>query len=367
MKQIRPLIALLVILVTATYASAWSHQGHVIITRLACLRILNDPQAPQGLKDFIRAETTATMDDVQKMAVGSTLGTPGDDINHGIDGYCTLPDRIQGMPGGRDPIEPYGAPEALMHFTDLEYFTAEGQYHDDLSGRPAMSAIPHDVNDPRWKRAGFAPLRAEECYKKFVAELTKGSAMNADTAAKWAGYLAHYTEDVHQPHHNTADHKSFSYLAGKVPGVPASAAHMDPRAAHVPRSINPHGDVEFQLFEDDAEPRATFRKIYWEELNRDIELLGKTPIALEKPAQFDDFHFMLTRMFDSYEYLPLIGHGALAAYQSGTFNPQAFFSTEYTIHGQKLSVIQMIALQNAKAVLAVEKVYRQAWVDSQGK
>jgi hypothetical protein len=367
MKPVRLFAAVLVMVCAAERASAWSHQGHVMITQLACLRILNDPKAPQGLKDFIRANTSATMEEVEKLALKQTLGTPRGEINHGIDGYCTLPDRILSTPEGKEPIEPYGVAEALMHFTDLEYFTKQGWYYDDMSGRPKMEEIPHDVTDPRWKRAGFVPLRIEECYKKLVKEFAKGKEMDNEAAAKWAGYLAHYTEDIRQPHHTTADHKSFSYLAGKVPGVPESAAHTDPRAAHVDRSINPHGDVEFQLFANAEQPRASIRRIYWRDLVMNLDRLGSEPAALQKPGEFDPFHSALTTMYDSYEYLPLVGRAAVEAYQSGAFDPQAFFTYEYAIHGQKLSVVQMIAQQNAKAVLSVEQIWRQAWADAQAE
>src|SRR5581483_10101710 len=254
-------------------------------------------------------------------------------------------------------------------------FSPARAYKDDLSGKPKLADIPHNLHDPRFKRAGFVPFRVEECYGKLAAAFGNGeSVTNADDALHWAGYLAHYVQDSTQPHHATMDFKSFTYLAGHVKEIPAVATQPGGSliALHVGKNIDPHGDLEFQLFENADPPRQQFRKEYWKDLQADINQLA----AGEKPwgdhnagsaASFDPFTWDLQILSDSYDYLPLIGRAAQAAYASGTFDPQAFFTYAGRAHGQNLAIVQLIALQNAKSVLDTERVWRLAWNSAHAK
>ena len=249
-----------------------------------------------------------------------------------------------------------------MHYLDLEAFSPDFAYKDDLSSKPDVDKIPHDLSDPRWKRAGFVPWRVEEMYRRLIDALGPGnSPAHAKEALRSAGFLAHYVEDSTNPHHATMDFKSFTYLAGHIPQLPA-LQHSDSlalAAIHLPRSIDPHGDFEFQLFENDQPPRDQFRAEYWRNLNADIAELAAH--RAPPPANFDPFRWDLHILADSYDDLPLIGLAARAAYGSGSFDPQVFFSFKAPLNGKEMSIVQLIAQQNAKAVLDTEEVFRLAW------
>jgi hypothetical protein len=380
-------------------ASAWSHQGHILLTRLTCLRIINDPSAPPGLVRFLRENMPFDIDSCRQLALHDTVGTPPPDkFLTGLDGWCTWPDRIKITPAGMLPIPPYGVGEGALHYGDLEYFAAEPFYRDDLSNRPRLSDIPRDRTDPRWKLAGFVPFRVEECFDQLTARFsaipdspqsparppgdtnaatraTRSPDYHPDyTAAQWAGMLAHYVEDSAQPHHATMDSRSLTYLAGRIPSVPAAASQPSLSSVVAPRvatDLDPHGNMEFSLFLNDT-TLERYREEFWTDLQADILALSAVapPPANQSPA--DPFNEDLKRLLDSYTYLPLIGRAAQAAYAGGTYNADLWFSfpdkpgtpsRPPAISGD-LTIVQLIALQNAKAVLDLERYYRSAWAQS---
>jgi hypothetical protein len=362
----------------AAPAQAWSHQGHILLTRLAALRIINDPDAPQGLRDFLKANMPATMEDCHHLATVETLG--GDPKNlTGFDAAATLPDRIQMTPEGKKPLEPYNAVEFQMHFMDMEWLSKDPTYKPDFSNRPTLDAISRDYHDPRWKLAGYLPFRVAECYQN----VTNGFAahdkpLDNDTMVHWAGYLAHYLEDAHQPHHSTVDYRSLTYLAAaKTPGVhEIHTKTSDGRDVITYKTdsadINVHGAIEYQLFENDDEPRKAFREQFWNELLTRIDTHAKEraanpPAAFDPSKPYDGFARVIEILSDSYEYLPAVGKAGVAGYASGKFDATAFFTSEDTIHGEKMTMIQLIADRNAKAVLEVEATWRRAWADAHPK
>lgn len=358
-------------------AHAWSHQGHILITRLAALRIIQDDKSPTELREFLQSQMKSDLAACEKLATQAALGpNPAPDDLTGLDGASTLPDRILATKAGQAKLEPYGLPEANMHYLDLEYFAPEIRYQPDLTSLPKLADFPHDVKDWRYQQAGFVPFRIEEFYKKLLERLGKGDKLEPAETTHDLGYLAHYLEDCHQPHHATIDYKSLSYLVGKVPatvggGVKEIKTPLTEGGTAISyradKSINPHGDLEFQLFENAEEPRATFRKEYWNELTARIASHAKDaeyqwPEYKTRPLQpYDPFTRALEILRHSYTYLPAIGKAAQAAYADGKFDPKAFFTSEDTIHGQSLTIIQIIAEQNARAVLEVEKTIRRAW------
>ena len=181
-------------------------------------------------------------------------------------------------------------------------------------------------------------------------------------ALEAAGYLVHYIEDSTQPHHSTGDYQSQSYLAGHVKGVYATTQPglMALVALRLPAGINPHGDIEYELFENDDEPRKSFREEFWNDLQSDIAVQNKAQIRPSVEA-FDPFRWDLRILGASYDYLPFVGAATQAGYASGQFDPAAYFGYVGPTHGQQLSMIQLIALQNAKAVVDVEMAFRLAW------
>src|ERR1035437_1506385 len=143
-------------------AQAWSHQGHILITRMAALRIINDPAAPEGLKEFLKANMKYDLEACHKLATQEVVGGDPKNYQVGLDGACTLPDRIQFLDEGKAGLAPYGAPEGEMHFMDMEWLGKAPAYKADFSNRPTISDVPHDVKDPRWAQAGYVPFRVEE-------------------------------------------------------------------------------------------------------------------------------------------------------------------------------------------------------------
>ena len=358
----------------ATPAHAWSHQGHILLTRLAALRIIDDPAAPQGLRDFLKANMPHTKEDCHQLATTEFTGADPKNLT-GFDAAATLPDRIQTTPDGKTLIEPFHATEFQMHFVDLEWLTKDPAYKPDLSNRPALADIPRDFHDPRWKLAGYLPFRIAQCYKNTTAAFTPSDKpFDNDNAVHWAGYLAHYLEDCHQPHHSTIDYRSLTYLANKVPGVheihtkSSDGKEVVSYKADSP-DINPHGAIEYQLFENTDEPRKTLREQFWQELTARIDSHAKERAARlrllpDASTPYDGFTRTFEILLDDYEYLPAVGKASQAAYATGKFDAQAFFTSEDTVHGEKMSMIQLIADRNANAVLEVEATWRRAWADA---
>jgi hypothetical protein len=350
-------------------ATAWSLQDHILITRLAALRIINDPTAPRQLRDFFRANCPSEISDCEHLARTDTLGTGVRTYHAPLDHWCTEPDIIQRTPAGQATIAPFGVSEAHLHFLGLEFFSDHPWYSDDLSHKPPLSAFPHDVHDPRYQQAGFVPLRVEDCYHRLIAAWSGSRSVDNPDAIHWAGYLAHYVEDSHQPHHATEDYHSYSYLAGHVPGIPEIAGQptAEGRLAmlRIPRDINPHLDLEYQLFADHEPPRDEYRAEFWKDLQSDITQLASAADGSNvspAPNHFDPFHWDLEILSDSYDYLPLIGRAAQSAYATGDFDPKGFFTFQGQSHGRPMTIIELIAWQNAQAVLHTEFIWRMAWL-----
>jgi hypothetical protein len=376
--RFRPLIYLLaagLLLASPAAAGAWSHQQHILITRLAARRILDDPAAPAGLKRVLRAVLhdgagkPLTREDCQHLALQEYVGPEAAGYLAGLDGACTLPDRIQESEKGRSLLSPYHATESKMHYLDLEYFSdATGlPPHPDVSILPRPEAIPRDPADRRFATAGYLPHRTAECYRTLVGGFRREAPENDARTVEALGYLAHYLEDACQPHHATADYRSLSYLAGQVASVREVPATLPSggvlRTYRADRDINPHGDIEFQLFENTDEPRRTFRATYWADLTRRID--GEPAIAAPAlAASYDPFARSLELLFDSYRHLPAVGRAAQTGYATGVFDPAAFFSSEWSEGEEKKTIVHLVAARNAAAVLEVERALRAAWSDA---
>ena len=360
------LIGLLLVLGMCSSSFGWGHQGHILITRLAALRIIHDPNAPPGLREFLRRAEPYSMEDCRDLALYDTVGLNvqrEQKYDQGLDHWCTWPDQLRYLPQGHDHIEPYGVGEDKMHYMDLEVFGPEPVYRDDLSNKPDVNRIAHDLNDPRWRRAGFVPWRVEEMYHRLADDFGAGPGIaQPDQALIDAGFLAHYVEDSTQPQHATVDYNSLSYLIGRIPQLPASAnpETTGMAAIRLPHGINPHGDFEFQLFESASGPRAAFRQEYWSELLRDIDVIDADR-AEPTVSSFNPFRWDLHILSSSYDALPFIGYATQAAYAQDYFDAPTYFRFRGRAFGREMDTVQLIALQNAKAVADVELVYRLAW------
>jgi hypothetical protein len=358
-------VAIAVLLTLAPRASAWSSKEHILLTRIAVHRLLDDNKAPADMKTWLResAPNLPTLDGERDYLLHARVGV----FPRGVDGipfWATVPDLnalIDSGSGDRaKKVEPFGVPERLLHYVDVELFMPEEsrrRYAPDLSNKPKLSDIPHDIADPRFARAGMLPFRVEQCFGKLVESIRSGRLSDKpgqfprdEHAARWAGFLAHYVQDNTQPHHATADYKSASYFA------------QAPRAAP-----NVHADMEYRLVDDDFADYPDIRKAFWEALTAALN-------AVEDPVGTDGdlFRSTLEVSLASYDGLPLIGQAAVAAYGTAgggrprDFNAETFYAFRGRFRGQEMTLIELKARQMAWAVLRTEKLWLRAWNEAHG-
>ena len=280
-----------------------------------------------------------------------------------------MPDQVRRKPEGKAILAPFGATEDQMHNLAAESFTPTGDhlYHD--GEKPDFAAVPFDAGDARYRRGGYLPLRAQQCYVNLVNAIKVN---DAGGQLRWAGYLAHYLQDSTQPQHTTVDTKSVAYLAGHVPGVPAAASrpsNVGLAEARLPKGVNPHTDLEYTLFASAAPPRAAFRRAYWDELSAALAADPPPPLAgahavPANPMTDGIFRLDLMVLSDSYDGLPLVGRAAAAAYRTGTLDVPTFYGFAGNVDGRPTTVVKLMADRNAAAVRQVAAVYRSAWTEA---
>lgn len=354
----------LIVLVASSPLFAWSNKEHMQLTRLAAERLMNDAATPAAMKAWLKEQVpdATDMEGEKQYFLHRRVGI----ICRGAVGlsfWGTMPD-MDTFTAANTKVEPYGVPERLLHYIDLEYFKpveAERNYKHDLSGKPKLEDIPHDMKDGRWQRAGMLPFRIEECYAKFVAALKagrmgdkEGQYPRDDHAARWAGYLAHYLEDNTQPQHATLDYKNALYFADKR------------------NAPNVHAEVEYRMADDENNDYMDLREAYW-------PLFAKALDDVEDPVTEKDlFKASLEVSLASYDALPLIGLAAQHATQQGgtpekpvgsakPFDTNAFYRFKGAVDGKDMTVLEMKAHQQAWAVKRVEKIWRQAWDEAMGQ
>ena len=256
----------LALLLSPLAAFGWGTKEHLQLTRIAIERLIADPQTPDPMKQWLRDATPGLMDMAgeKQWFLNQRQGI----APRGADGivyWAVMPDVDALMGGGREEkkIEPFDVPERLLHYIDLELFVTGDQkraYRHDLSGKPKLADIPHDMKDPRWQQAGMLPFRVEDCYHKLVADLRSGKLTDKpgqyprdEHAAHWAGFLAHYLGDNTQPQHATIDYKSAVYFADKR------------------RSPNVHAQVEYIMADDEQADHMELRNEYWPLLEKALD------------------------------------------------------------------------------------------------
>jgi hypothetical protein len=351
------------LLLISSNASAWSSKEHILLTRIAAARLVADPATPAGMKDWLRAAAPNLpgMDGERDYLLHARVGV----FPRGVDGipfWATIPDLnalTDSGPGDRaKKIEPFGVPERLLHFIDVELFMpdeARRRYAPDLSNKPSLADIPADPADPRFARAGMLPFRVAQCYDKLVESIRSGRLTDApgqfprdEHAAKWAGFLAHYVEDNTQPQHATADYKSATYFA------------QNPRSAP-----NVHADMEYMLVDDDFADYPELRRAFWEAFAKAVEA-ARDPVGTDG----DLFRSTLEVSLTSYDALPLIGEAAVAAYGAAgggrprDFNAEAFYTHRGRVRGEETTLLEMKARQMAWAERRVETLWLRAWKEA---
>jgi hypothetical protein len=344
---------------------AWGTKEHLQLTRLAAERLIADPSTPADMKAWLKDAAPGLMDmeGEKNWFMNQRIGI----VPRGADGiifWAVMPDVTIFLEGREEKkAAPFGVPERLLHYIDLELFLpgdAKREYRHDLSGKPKIGDIPHDMKDKRFEQAGMLPFRVEDCYAKLVRQIRDGRLTDKngqggsrdEHAAKWAGYLAHYLEDNTQPQHATIDYKSAAYFVEKR------------------KAPNVHAQVEYIMADDEFDDHLALRQEYW-------PLLAKALDEVQDPVQTEDlFRATLEVSLASYDALPLIGQAAMAAAkQAGTpekptgpasdqFDTETFFRFRGSLRGKNTSVIEMKAYQQAWAVKRVMRLWRKAWDES---
>lgn len=356
------LLVLCLSLLQATPAQAWSHKEHILFTRIAILRLLNDPTTPADMKawltDISAGQGLKDMKDAETFFMTAKLGNSPTGFR-GIAYLVYQPDMRALYDKAAVKIEPFGVHEKFLHYIDLELFIrgddTKRVYKHDLSTKPALSDIPHDMRDPRYIQAGMLPFRIEQCYNELVKSI-KANQLNAPTlkemeektAIYWAAYLAHYLGDNTQPQHASIDYKNQAYFANKA------------------KSPNVHAEVEYRMCDDEKNDFMELRKEYWPLFVKQIDTF-KDPV----PSK-DLWQSSVEVSLKSYEAMPLIGLAAMkATKQAGTpekptgdfspFDTEVFFHFKGQYMGKDMTVTEMKAIQTAWAVQRIQTMFKRAW------
>lgn len=343
-------------------ARAWSNKEHILLTRLAAARLIQSPDTPEPMKQWLLrglGGKAITIEEAQRYFIETRVGL----IPRGVDGlpfWATYPDMMALADKSERKLEPFGVSEQKLHFIDLEFFNpdpAKRTYADDLSARPKAADVPRDLKDERYKQSGMLPFTVEHHHRLLVKALKEkrlddapGQFPRDDHAIRWAGCLAHYLQDNTQPQHATEDYQSKSYFK----------QIKDPKKAP-----NVHSDMEYRLLDDDNADYVELRKQLWEEV---AKALGEMRDEIESN---DPWQATLEVSLASYEALPIIGRAAQAAYPEasdagpGAWKPEAFFWFKGTYRGKEMTVMQIKARQLAWAVLRTERLWKSAWEEAQ--
>lgn len=342
------LIALLFGLVAD--AHAWSYKEHILFARLAASRLLADPTTPPAMKDWLRVAIpdSGDMTTAREFFLTGKVGI--DPVGFtGIALFTIKPDMHALKDQASSRIEPFGVHEKRMHYITFESFiTGDGkrEYRDDLSGKPAISAFPRDMKDPRYVQAGMLPFRVEYCYGMLVESIkagrlgSEGPAFDdePDNAIRWAGYLAHYLADNTQPQHATEDYKSSRYFSNR---------RLAP---------NVHAEMEYRMCDDEKHTLPELRAEFWEHFERALK-------ETDDPVKTDDLFLATLEVASiSYDCLPLIGKAAAASNIPDPGNKAGTIDTTKFFHYP--GMMEMKARQTAWAVKRIEREWRRAWKDA---
>lgn len=328
-----------------------------MLTRCAVRDLLADPATPADMKQWLKdtQPQLGTVEDERQFLLHTKVGI----YPHGVDGlafWAVYPDLVAGAAADKDrKVAPFDTPESQLHFVDLEMLNADParqSFAADLSNKPKLADIPRDMKDPRWQKAGMLPFRIIDCYTKTVELMkaghlkdTPGQFPRDEHAAKWAGCLAHYAADNLMPMHTTVDYQAYSFFPGlaKAPKV--------------------HFDMEYRMVDDDGADYPELREAFWP------LFVTELADARQPEAGSDLWTDSVQIALQSYDALPMIGQAARGAYlqPDGKLKPwdaSAFFSYSGQYEGQQVSILQLKARQEARAVRWIEYLWIRAWQDA---
>ncbi len=362
--MIRPSFIVLLMMIAAAEAKAWSHKEHMQLTRIAAQRLMARADTPAAMKEWLAkgiAGGPADMEAEKQFLIHKRIGI----IPRGVDGlpyWTVMPDMIGLIDRDQRPVEPFGVNEQKLHFIDVEFFNRDERarkYLHDLSSKPKLADFPRDRSDERYKRAGMLPFAVEHAYGQLVKAIREsrlddqpGRFPRDDHAAKWAGYLAHYIQDNTQPHHATEDHQSRSYF---------------PQIADVRRRPNVHSDIEYRMVDDEFADYPQLREEFW-------RLFVAALVDVKDPAESQHpWTSTLEVALFSYDALPMIGNAAVAAYPNagrngpGKWDAERFFHFEGEFMGRRMTVLEMKARQQALAIKRTESLWLRAWKEARAE
>lgn len=359
MKRLLICVASLVATALAVPAHAWSYKEHIQFTRLAATRIIQDESAPQGLRDWLKANTPtlASLDAEREFFMTERVGEKPDPAKlSGLTWWVCVPD-IDAQNREGPATELTGRHERFSHYIDLEFLhpdKTKWEYQKDLSSLPKTTDIPKDIKNEVYIKAGYLPFAVENAYQQLVKSFQTGRLAadaskpeDQDHAVRWAGALCHYVQDNTQPHHATEDYKSSKYF---------------PKGKSSP---NVHAEMEYRMADDAEQPFTELRKEYWNAFAKELEKIS------DPTASKDPFDATIEIAMKSYRALPLIGEAAAASADESTLgskkpviDTEKFFRFEGTLDGQRTTVLQMKAHQTAWAVARAERMLRQAWAEA---
>lgn len=345
-RQFRPeiitIIVLIVCLCTPPPTPAWSHKGHVIITRMAVKLIVNDPQAPPQLKNLL----IIGLGNKQKLVdLESYVTSSNNDerLDEGLDNFSSRPDQLVALKSSIPALE---ATEELMHYLNLEAFQdqpSRQKFALDGSSKPTIAQLPDNFRDPRYHKAGMITFRTRQSYQSLVASLSQN--YSDEQVFLWLGYLSHYLSDAHQPYHSTANY--LGYECG---------ANDEHKANH-----NFHHDLEGSLFEDTTQQGQQYRQQFWRAYTQSL-LTQSVP---NFNSHLDPYRVTQEALLSGYDYIPLLCHAADASITNNHFDLAVWFNYRENFHNQNISVLDIKAQRMALATLYLKALILQAWQESQ--
>ena len=116
------------------------------MTRLAAERLIADPSTPPDMKAWLKDAAPGLMDmeGEKSWFMNERIGI----VPRGADGiifWAVMPDVTIFLEGREEKkVTPFGVPERLLHYIDLELFLAgdaKREYRHDLSGKPKLEDV----------------------------------------------------------------------------------------------------------------------------------------------------------------------------------------------------------------------------------
>ncbi|MEW6730567.1 MAG: hypothetical protein AB1489_04440 [Acidobacteriota bacterium] len=324
-------------------AVAWSHHGHVIITRAAVKLVLEQSTTPAQLQALLREG----LGDTKKLSQLENFVLEGggrDRLDAGLDLFSFRPDELV---AAKSPVPAFNSTEALMHYLDLEEFHPDPtrrKFAPDGSNKVRIEDLPRDPLDSRYQSAGFVTFRAEQCYRSLVESLATN--YSNEQIFLWLGYLSHYIGDAYQPYHATIDYQGLNC----------------PCNQNRPQRHNFHPDMEGTLFRDERPAGRQLRARFWQHFQAALTA-QRTPSTPE--VRLDPYFVTRDALLSGYDYLPMLCRAGSAALVGQEFDPDAWFSYREKVGQHEITILQLKAERMAQATIVLRTLILQAWQEAE--